>query len=403
VTVRAEPVPGEATDADNIDDGWTAVIGSPVRVVAFGGGQAASLAASPTVRLVPAGVAPVDQLAGSDVLVLFDATARSLSPAGWEAVTRFVADRGGGLILVPGSGGFGAGVSASSPLGRLLPVAGPTTGPVTRPAGRFQASPDAPALADTPADSGRRWAGLPPFDGYVPLVPLRPDARALVSAGDVPMVVERPVGAGRVLCVASDEVSRWRQGTADRFWVSLVREAAGAPYAVEADGVSLDADAFAVTPGQTVHLRVRAGDDAAGHLRVLGPGGIVVRTVPFRTRGNGRADISVGGLSRGDYTIEADVGGAGRPRVPLRVRPSTDAEMADLSGDDGFLRRLSASTGGQSFRLDQLDAAAAALSTPVPDATRPVELPLWDGPYLFAGVLGLLTVEWALRRRAGLA
>jgi hypothetical protein len=37
------------------------------------------------------------------------------------------------------------------------------------------------------------------------------------------------------------------------------------------------------------------------------------------------------------------------------------------------------------------------------DVNRPIEVPLWDGPYLFLLVLGCLSAEWGIRKRYGLA
>jgi hypothetical protein len=85
------------------------------------------------------------------------------------------------------------------------------------------------------------------------------------------------------------------------------------------------------------------------------------------------------------------------------TRPAIETEMADLTGDEGFLRRLAEATGGQFFRLDQLDLLAGKINQIHDDVNRPVEIPLWDGPYVLALVLGCLAAEWGLRKRFGLA
>jgi hypothetical protein len=88
---------------------------------------------------------------------------------------------------------------------------------------------------------------------------------------------------------------------------------------------------------------------------------------------------------------------------PPATRPSTEIEMADLNGDEGNLRRLAESSGGQFFRLDQIDLLARRLNEIHDDVNHPVEIPLWDSPYLLAVVLGCLAAEWGLRKRCGLA
>jgi hypothetical protein len=89
--------------------------------------------------------------------------------------------------------------------------------------------------------------------------------------------------------------------------------------------------------------------------------------------------------------------------APPATRPSAEIEMGDLNGDEGNLRRLAELSGGQFFRLDQIDLLVRRLNDIHDDVNHPVEIPLWDGPYLLAVVLGCLAAEWGLRKRFGLA
>jgi hypothetical protein len=84
------------------------------------------------------------------------------------------------------------------------------------------------------------------------------------------------------------------------------------------------------------------------------------------------------------------------------TRPADEAELADLSGDESTLRRLAEATGGQFFRLDQIAMLAKKIDAIHDDVNRPIEIPLWDGPYLLALVVGCLSAEWAVRKRMGL-
>jgi hypothetical protein len=88
----------------------------------------------------------------------------------------------------------------------------------------------------------------------------------------------------------------------------------------------------------------------------------------------------------------------GRPAT----RPVGEAELAELSGDESMLRRLAETTGGQFFRMDQIDALARKVDAIHDDVNHPIEISLWDGPYLLALVLGCLSAEWAVRKRLGL-
>lgn len=84
------------------------------------------------------------------------------------------------------------------------------------------------------------------------------------------------------------------------------------------------------------------------------------------------------------------------------TRPADEAEWTDLTGDESTLRRLAEATGGQFFRLDQIDALARRVNEIHDDVNHPIEIPLWDGPYLLALVVGCLSAEWAVRKRLGL-
>jgi hypothetical protein len=85
------------------------------------------------------------------------------------------------------------------------------------------------------------------------------------------------------------------------------------------------------------------------------------------------------------------------------TRPANEAEMTDLTGDENSLRRLAESSGGQFLRLDQLASLPKQLGEIREDVNHPVEIPLWDGAYLYVLVLGCLAAEWGLRKRYGLA
>jgi hypothetical protein len=96
---------------------------------------------------------------------------------------------------------------------------------------------------------------------------------------------------------------------------------------------------------------------------------------------------------------------ATRPAQQTRpaTRPAAEAELADITGDEYWLRHLADLSGGQFFRLDQIDLLPKKLADIRDDVTHPVEIPLWDGPYLFELVLGCLAAEWGIRKRYGLA
>jgi hypothetical protein len=89
--------------------------------------------------------------------------------------------------------------------------------------------------------------------------------------------------------------------------------------------------------------------------------------------------------------------------LEITVAPRLEGELANLSGDDQFLRRIADASGGQFLTLDELATLPQRLSANRQKQSALVEYTLWDSPYLFGFVLACLSAEWAVRKRFGLA
>src|SRR5262249_7351509 len=95
-------------------------------------------------------------------------------------------------------------------------------------------------LEDTPAESKKVWATLPPVMWYYPVIKLKPAAEVfLVHPPDkmtdgkpMPLFAAHYYGKGYVMFAGFDETWRWRRNEADkyfyRFWSQAVY-ASGAP------------------------------------------------------------------------------------------------------------------------------------------------------------------------------
>ncbi len=426
--IEAGGLPGEISVENNRVDRWIKIFDHPLRIgIAGVPGQDPEIArrslaqarwASP-VELAVGNSGKIDwspaQIARFDVLLLTGTRASGFGPDQWDAVSKLVTDQGGSVILVPGDGGS---FDAKNPtLARLLPFAraGATDWriwPGIRPGLRVTAAPGFHGLdfAD-PADS--LWQSLAPIWRYVPITPLKQGVRPLLveSESGTPLLTESRQGHGRVFCFGARETWQWRETNAEypeRFWRQLFRYAGGEPYESRNAGVQLDCDPASVEPGRPVRVRVRltsAGPDPATVKVRFVSDGKTVREITLSStgpKGAGLFEAVVSDLTEGDYDVQADAG-QGKPFTTLHVRTSSEDEMTDLSGDDGWMRRLAESTGGKFLRLDQIDQLPGRLNDMPADPTRPIELRLWDGPYLFSLVVGCLTIEWGLRKRFGLS
>jgi hypothetical protein len=279
--------------------------------------------------------------------------------------------------------------------------------------------PEALRLTDDVASSLHKWQELPAMYRLLNLSPLKPNATPLLFDAETHAAVmtDSRVGAGHVAFVGMTETWRWRykigQRDQDRFWLQLVRQVSDEPYAVTAGGVSIDADRAAIEPGKSLHLRVRlrnANGEPSKESTVAvnvksADGSSRVETLRAIAPGSGRYEKTVNGWPVGTYelTVAGDKSQPAGPKLAVRVIASGEAEMANLSGDDGFLRRLADAMGGQSYSPEQLVDLPAHLADRAAEHPQVAEIRLWDSPYLFAFVLACLALEWAVRKQAGLA
>jgi hypothetical protein len=478
ITLTAAPVAGEATTENNSVSRWIKVLSQKVKVAAYAGAPAwdfqylrNALQRAPWVELQSAVLRPGEaarlpltpqQILEQDVLILSDVPARALDESQWEAVYRMAAERGGSTLLIAGESHLPAEYSKRLVTANLLPYP-PEIEPTWRmwpgeqPLFRLAPHPDAgdkpffhlgddtgAGAPDAAAAAGEderragleRWQALPGLYRFLPISRLKPTATQLLIevASGAPVLTETRVGAGRSFLFGTNETWRWRlkagEREQDRFWLQLVRYAAGEPYAVRSERLAVDLDRVAIESGESVRVRVRAVPDASGaapdvagyHVEVVRDGRVVQTAPLVRATGadSGRWEATVAPLPDGDYQVRVVRGPATRGKastqptvtpagpatdlaVSLHVGSSYEAELADVSADYSVLERLAEASGGEFFTLDQLDALSARLKVACERRPRYAEQRLWDSPILFVFVVGCLAAEWAARKRIGLA
>lgn len=449
VVLTLPPSPGEVTAENNVIERWVKVLPSRMRVAAYSATAGRdfqflrnALARTTWVQIesavldpaAPAVPLPPEQLLQQDVVILSDVPAAALTDVQWDALNELVRARGGSLFLLAGPDHLPASYTAEQIVASgLLPYDAKNFTPAWREwfggeaAFRLVPSPradpvtlDALRLGASGLDSQRRWQSLPGTFRYLPVPELNSklNTRALLVEADsrVPVLTESRPGNGKVFFLGSDETWRWRfkagEEDFDRFWLQLVRYAGGEPYAVRRDLLALDVSPIAPSPAEPVAVRARVlrADANSFQIQVLREGA-VVRThalAPAGAAGTGLFTASLGTLPEGDHLVRLTNPTDPHPAaatldVPVHVAASSEAEMADLSGDDGVLRRLAESSGGEFLTLDRLDELQKMLAATSDNRSQYSELPLWDSPFLFLFVVACFGAEWALRKRFGLA
>jgi len=358
---------------------------------------------------------------------------------------KFVAARGGGLLMLGGSEAFDSKKFAESPLGELSPVyaarsskqkiAGPYTVELTR-EGLLQ--PWA-RLRDTELAEQERIRSMPPFLTLNSVGDVKPGASQLATVsgpGDesVPAMVAQRFGKGRTAAITLGDMWRWSMRRNDTFDQSRngTQARAGADAMLRDDPAQAwrqlshwlvnDVPRRAEVrvergddPSQPVTLVVTARDDeyllldnATVDLEITPVGG-----EPFNLKAEmdgdeaGKYVATYWSREPGGYSVDAKVTAADGTEVGLANTGWTSeagaAEFRDLRFNRSLLQEIAVQTGGEVVSEDQLDRFAAGLPERNVPLTETWIYPIWHRPWVMFLAMLCLCCEWGLRRWKGLA
>jgi len=390
-----------------------------------------------------------------DVVILGDLAARDFAPGALERLSRFVRE-GGGLVVLAGARNLGPGDWGRTALARVLPVKmapedAAIPGPLdVRPAGRAGTPRPFPFGAGLLGNIGaglaernearRRsagWRELPELERARSVAGIAPGAGVPVVAvrpgREVPLIVHRDAGDGRVIVVLSDDLPRWVAAGSggriahDEFWRDMVA-GAGRYVPDGANRVWLDPPAGPAVAGEPLRFTAYFADAAAaGSVRLeyegsagdrrretlaLAPRGLA-RTFEVSAPAEGRLTLRAcaraGEKEIASAPVEVAVvaasGGADSGAPEERVVDSVDP--ADASPVEVRLRAACRSSGG---RLSTPGAPGPAVEGFIRFAsggtgavvTRVTRRDAVPPPALLALFVVLITVDWALRRAWGM-
>ena len=352
---------------------------------------------------------------------------------------------GGALAMVGGdlsfaSGGYGA-TALRDVLPVELPVAGPTTSgadatitsdsfrPKLTPEGRTH--PVTSLLLD-PRENEQRWLRLPALEGINRVPRARTGAATLLAhptlksadGKPAPVLVAGDAGKGRSLALLTDTGWHWgflSAGEGDdgrafqRFWENgirwLVRDPALTLLRLELDRLeyrrnqpiaarvrAMHAD-YSPAPGVEVTLVVNRTD---GPKQVDGkPAPAPAPTLRATTDADGEAHVDVGTLPPGAYRLSgrANIDGRAITHEETFVVRAGGPELDDVAARDKVLREIAQLSGG-SYASETLTNVSIRPSREV-RIGRQQSIEIWSTPLLLLLGIGLLTLEWFLRRRLG--
>lgn len=382
-----------------------------------------------------------------DVIVIGDVNPRFFSEQQLALIREHVATRRAGLLWIGGER-HTPNRFAGTDLELLLPMTTPSSvGRLVPAEGRevpIEPTDVAEELnllrlslrrGDAEPTPRAEWpSNLPPFRWAQDLGTLRPGTRTLAHAigmadpttgEDAPLVVLYRFGGGEVIYVGTDETFRWRKVGGEvyfeQFWIQLMRKLGRtrlqqlddrARFAVSPPAVDLGAtqlvelliDDPALIRGAPPSVRVEVLSRGLSDEAALEP----VGEVELRPAG-AQGDLASGARAVYQANWRSDRPGRFELRVteplleslelqaPAEVRDPAQ-ELSRAATDHPRLIALASGTGGAVVPLNNL----AQLETLVPDRSREItsetRQPLTNTLVALLVLLGLLTVEWGLRR-----
>jgi hypothetical protein len=369
-----------------------------------------------------------------DVYILGDVDSTAFSK---DELTRLAesVSKGAGLLMMGGARSFGPGGYGETPLAAVIPIQidrlerQPLDSPPSRDLHLDRPLRMVPTqdglthfgmmLGRTRQESESAWRALPPLDGANRFAPdrIKPGARTLaVTDRDEPLLLSQNYGEGRVVAFAGDTTWRWWmrgfESAHKRFWRQLVLWLAQKDESSESNvWIKLAQRRF--PPAQRVEFSVGVNGPTGEPLKNAAfQGEIELPDGSKQPLSIVRGDRQTAGnwsdtIQPGDYTLRVTATVDGKEVGQTKSRFLVfqhDLELDNPLADATLLDNLAKMTGGESVVPEELPALIQRLA----EATEQLEvqteakLTFWDKWPFFLFVIGLLLVEWYLRKRWGL-
>ena len=462
-TVEVTPLDGEVTVDNNRQDALVEVIEGPMRILHVEGEPrwelgkireslslneknitVVSLQRTGESKFYRQGISGQQELAAGfpkteeelfayDGLVLGSVEASFFTTEQLRNIESFVARRGGGLLALGGRFSFDAGRYKGTLIDDLLPLVlegrkvddAESYAPVYKAqlTGAGQAHPIT-RLNEDRALSQKTWNELPPISISEGLKTAKPGATVLLeakraggSSPAVPLLAQQKYGRGQTLALTATDTWRWRMkmdsksNAHETFWRQTLRYlVSGTPKQIE---VGAQQDVYVLDDTVRVVADIRDKhynpvSDARATARVTKPSGGTV-DVPLKFTSINEANVYTGEFKAdelGQHSIEliGSSGSLGQLGAKSNVLVSDlNRESFNAAQNTDLLKRIATETGGKYYQLNELQSLLDDLTYRKTPYSERVTKDLWDMPINFFLIVGLLSAEWFLRKREGLA
>lgn len=344
-----------------------------------------------------------------DIVILGPCALDKLPNAQVEGLYRFVVERGGGLILLPGRDEYGPARWRNEKIKALMPVllSADTARNYSRDIGQIELTLEGIDSKVTSPENLRNHAQ--PIAPYYRTIDKKPAATVLATAKNHPIAVVHRVGRGRVCLLNAASLFRWYRednngGLLQEFMSGLTA------YVGRITGI-----------GSTIELFAQRGDDRTDKVEFHA----YVCDKYFEPVAAANVLLSVADqvlimnqVGRGYYvaeteniedkaiiaTVQAELNGRflGEKTIAVYLPPSRN-EMDNTELDSRFLQSLGQQIGARYFDIDSVDESITELFK----ATRCVGsstymTSVWPRWWLLGLSCLLLSICWFVRRAIGL-
>ena len=341
---------------------------------------------------------------------------------GW--IQDYVMKRGGGIVFIDGPRQKLKDYAGTSIMD-LIPISWIPDAEIRFPEAlditELGTQQNALTLVSDPAENERLWRSLPKPHWVAPVEALPGTdvhLEAITEESRTPVVVTRKYGAGKVLYSGFDGSWRWRYGVAERYhtkyWHQVAEWIMERPFAVSDDHVSIDAGATVYRTGDSANLRVRLRDAEGNAIEEATAEALIWKEGRIISRVNLEPDKDTGGLflakspalTEGQHEVSVRVTGFSEDQIPARtefiVRPPETGETALLACNEELLQQIAKESGGQYIREEQTGQLKELLAPLSTGKIVESETVLWQSFWWFGAIVGLLSAEWFIRKRAGM-
>ncbi|HEY3131488.1 MAG TPA: glutamine amidotransferase [Acidobacteriota bacterium] len=341
-----------------------------------------------------------------------------------EMIRDFVGKRGGGFLMLGGRRSFGEGKYQNTPIEEILPlrllaVASDDyrESPVRPELSAYGTSQAILSLATSDVENARKWKSIPPLEDFHALTDVKPAATVLARAaggGHPPVLVAtQRYGRGQALAFASGSSWLWqmemdaRDQAHEIFWRQLLRWMVhDVPGQVS---ITLDKSEYVAGESATVRAEIfdksyEKASQVNPALEVLDPGS-KTHSYPMEwsARDGGVYSSQIPIDQEGIYRLKVDTTVDGTPveDQTFLLTTGSNLEFHEAGQHVDLLKSISEQTGGRYYPIEKAADLPDEIIYQSGKSSRLQVKDLWDAPIFYFLIVGLLAIEWGLRRKWG--